>query len=171
GEAFDKVAKMLDLGYPGGPIIDKLATQGDLSYVRFPKAYLGEESLDFSFSGLKTAVLYHLKSLSRNQIEKHRADIVACFQSAVVDTLVDKTLAAARKLAVKTIVVAGGVACNSFLRKTFQQRCNEEGLKLIIPPPILCTDNAAMIARAGLFKLQQGEHSPFDLSPQPSLKL
>jgi len=171
GEAFDKVAKMLELGYPGGPIIDKMAENANKGYVNFPRALLSEDNFDFSFSGLKTAVLYYLRSISTEETDRYKADIVASFQEALVEVLVEKTCKAAEKFEVNNIALAGGVACNSYLREQMKLRADEKGLNLYIPAPILCTDNAAMIACAGLHKLQQGEKSSFRLAPKPSLKL
>jgi len=171
GEAYDKVAKMMELGYPGGPIIDLMAKNGADDFVKFPRAMLNEANHDFSFSGLKTAVLYYLKKKARQEIEEHKSDIVASFQAALVDVLIEKTIRAAIDQKLKTIVLAGGVACNSYLREKFSSRANEEGMDLYFPAPGLCTDNAAMIACAGYFKLKSGLTSNFDLSPKPSLQL
>ena len=171
GEAYDKVAKMMNLGYPGGPIIDKLAETGDENFVEFPRAMRSEDNFDFSFSGLKTAVLYYLQRLDRKAAAEHINDIVASFQAALVDVLIEKTIHAAKKMKTKSIALAGGVACNSYLRKKMELRAEREGLKLFVPSPILCTDNAAMIACAGFFKLQNGEKSSYNLSPKPTLML
>lgn len=170
GEAFDKVAKMLSLGYPGGPIIDRLSREGNPVAVSFPKAYLSRDSFDFSFSGLKTAVFYFLRSeapwlLNRDlagDIPSRRMtispgsprveDVVASFQKAAVDVLVDKTISAALSEGVKDVVVAGGVAANSLLRGELNKAAGEEGLRVHIPRPAYCTDNAAMIACAGYHK-------------------
>lgn len=171
GEAFDKVAKMLNLGYPGGPIIDKLATQGDENYVHFPRSIIKENEFNFSFSGLKTAVLYYLKQLSEDERQHHVADIAASFQAALVEVLVEKTVAAAKNRKIKHIVLAGGVARNRFLRNMFQQRAEIEQLQVYIPEPILCTDNAAMIAWLGYYKLQEGLKSDYNLAPVPGLKI
>lgn len=171
GEAFDKVAKMLDLGYPGGPIIDKISIQGDKNFVHFPRSILKENEYNFSFSGLKTAVLYFLKQLSKTEIKKHEADIAASFQAALVEVLVEKTINAAKARKIRQIVLAGGVARNNSLRTLFKKRANVENLELYIPEPILCTDNAAMIAYVGYQKLQQRITSDFDLAPVPGLKL
>jgi len=153
GEAFDKVSKLLGLGYPGGPVIDRLAREGDPEAVRFPRAYLEKDSLDFSFSGIKTAVLHHVRQHGANRV----ADIAASFQQAIVDVLVDKTLAAARQCEVQRVVVTGGVAANSQLRRTIQAACAEAGLQLVIPHPRLCTDNGAMIAAAAHCRWSRGE--------------
>jgi N6-L-threonylcarbamoyladenine synthase len=171
GEAFDKVAKMLNLGYPGGPIIDKLATQGDENYVHFPRSIINENEFNFSFSGLKTAVLYYLKQLSEDERQHHVADIAASFQAALVEVLIEKTVAAANNRKIKHIVLAGGVARNRFLRNMFQQRAEMEQLQIYIPEPILCTDNAAMIAWLGYHKLQKGIKSDYNLAPVPGLKI
>lgn len=171
GEAFDKVAKMLDLGYPGGPIIDKLASRGNTAYVQFPRSIMKKNEYNFSFSGLKTAVLYHLKQLPGQEKQHHIADIAASFQAALVEVLVEKTIAAAHDRHIKEIVLAGGVARNSFLRHTFQARARIENLQIYIPEPILCTDNAAMIAWLGFHKLQRGIKSDYSLAPVPGLKL
>ncbi len=171
GEAFDKVAKMLDLGYPGGPIIDKLATRGDENHVQFPRSFLKKNEYNFSFSGLKTAVLYYLKQLPGQERQRHIADIAASFQAALVEVLVEKTIAAANDRGIKEIVLAGGVARNSYLRNMFQQRAKTESLRIYIPEPILCTDNAAMIAWLGYQKFQMGIKSDYNLAPIPGLKL
>jgi N6-L-threonylcarbamoyladenine synthase len=152
GEAFDKVSKLLGLGYPGGPVIDRLAGQGDPQAIRFPRAHLERESLDFSFSGVKTAVLHYVRKHGPSQV----ADVAASFQQAVVDVLVDKTLAAARQCHASRVVVTGGVAANSQLRREMQKACAGAGLQLVIPHPRLCTDNGAMIAAAAHWRLHQG---------------
>jgi N6-L-threonylcarbamoyladenine synthase len=157
GEAFDKVSKLLGLGYPGGPVIDRLARDGDPKAIRFPRAYLERDSLDFSFSGIKTAVLHYVRKHAPKQV----ADLAASFQQAVVDVLVDKALAAARQSAAGRVVVTGGVAANSQLRREMQTACTEAGLQLVIPHPRLCTDNGAMIAAAAHWRFQQG-HAGLD---------
>lgn len=171
GEAFDKVAKMLDLGYPGGPVVDKLAAKGDETFVQFPRSIMKKDEYNFSFSGLKTAVLYYLKQISEEEVQKHKADIAASFQAALAEVLVEKTVSAAKDRNIKEIVLAGGVARNSYLRNQFNRRAQDENLQIYIPEPILCTDNAAMIAWLGYHKLQQGFVSDFDLAPVPGLKL
>jgi len=171
GEAFDKVAKVLDLGYPGGPIIDKVSKGGKADFVRFPRAYLEEGSFDFSFSGLKTAVEIYVSRLSQEKLERHRIDIAASFQEAIVEVLVDKGIRASILKKVKNIALAGGVARNSCLRDRVESEAKKHDLKVFYPSPILCTDNAAMIASAGDFRLSRGERSSFDLNAIPYAKL
>lgn len=171
GEAFDKVAKMLNLGYPGGPIIDRIAKDGDPSFHEFPRSWLDKNSLNFSFSGLKTSVLNYLKSKSEEFIEKNVANITASFQAAVSDVLVKKTIMAAKNNKVKKIALTGGVARNSFLRQYFQKQADSENLELYFPSPDFCTDNAAMIGKAGIYHLKQGNTSDFSLDANPNLKL
>ncbi|MGE5587617.1 MAG: tRNA (adenosine(37)-N6)-threonylcarbamoyltransferase complex transferase subunit TsaD [Clostridia bacterium] len=167
GEAFDKVARVLGLGYPGGPAIDDAARGGDPNAVRFPRVFLEEGSYDFSFSGLKTAVVNHVRKAASANL----ADVAAGFQEAVVDVLVEKTVRAARAKGVKTVALAGGVAANSRLRERMAARSSEAGLKLVSPSPGLCTDNAAMVACAGYFRLARGERSPLELRAVPDLGL
>lgn len=171
GEAFDKVAKVLDLGYPGGPIIDKVSKGGKADFVRFPRAYLEEGSFDFSFSGLKTAVAIYVSRLSQEKLERHRIDIAASFQEAIVEVLVDKGIKASILKKVKNVALAGGVARNSRLRDRLEMEAQKHDLKVFYPSPILCTDNAAMIASAGDFRLSKGERSNFDLNAIPYAKL
>lgn len=160
GEAFDKVAKLLGLPYPGGPHVSKMADQGDSGAIKFPRAWLEEESLDFSFSGVKTAVLNHCNQQKQKNNSLNLEDICASFQEAVVEVLVEKTLLAARKTGVTTVVLGGGVSANPRLRSAFQHRCAEEGLNFHVPKPIFCTDNGAMIALAGYYKyLEKGAMS------------
>ncbi len=158
GEAFDKVAKMLGLGYPGGPVIEKIAREGNPEKISFPRPYL-LGSLDFSFSGLKTAVLYHIRKYGCEDVE----DIAAGFQAATVDVLVKKTLMAAEAMGVKTILLAGGVARNTALRLRMEQEAANKGLSLFRPSPELCTDNAVMVAGIGFVKLREGERSSLSL--------
>ena len=170
GEAFDKVAKLLNIGYPGGPAIDKLSQKGNRNFFRFPRAFL-KGSFDFSFSGLKTAVaLYVSKRLSQNS-DFSTTDIAASFQEAVVDVLVEKTIKAALSENVKKIACVGGVARNSRLRKEFRQRCKDKNLKVFFPSSVLCTDNAVMIAACGDFHLKRGERSSLDLNAVPQAEL
>ncbi len=164
GEAFDKVAKMLGLPYPGGPVIDRLAIQGDASGVRFPRPMLKKANLDFSFSGMKTSVLTYIESLGDQLDENKIADIAASFQEAVVDVLLQKTLRAARAEGLSRIVVAGGVACNSGLRQEFLNTCCKESLDVYFPSPVLCGDNAAMLAVAADEYLARGACSCNDLN-------
>ncbi|NIR46924.1 tRNA (adenosine(37)-N6)-threonylcarbamoyltransferase complex transferase subunit TsaD [candidate division KSB1 bacterium] len=171
GEAFDKVAKMLELSYPGGPAIDKLAKDGDPEYISLPKAKFKDNSLDFSYSGLKTAVLYHLQNLDSQERHRHKADIAASFQKAAIEVLIENSLKALEEHEIDELALAGGVACNSYLRKHLHQESNRRRFKLYVPPVNLCTDNGAMIARAGYFYLEKGERSEYTLSPKPSLSL
>jgi len=171
GEAFDKVAKVLELGYPGGPAIEKAGLDGNPHSIDFPKALLERDNLDFSFSGLKTAVLYHAQSLGQEKMRQLRADIAASFQQAVIEALVFKAFAALQIHDCKTLVIAGGVARNQQLRRRFEDDCRKSGVTLRIPHPDLCTDNAGMIARAGHMRLSRGESSDFDLDCAPNLSL
>ena len=156
GEAFDKVAKLLELGYPGGGIIDRLSREGNRDAIPFPRILLETDSLDFSFSGVKTAVLNHVKGLGEKPSSSQVRDIAASFQEAVVDTLVSKVFRAARQERIQEVVVAGGVACNSRLREKLLRQGEVGGVSVFFPPPSLCTDNAAMIALAGFDLLQEG---------------
>jgi len=165
GEAFDKVARLLGLGYPGGPAIQKIAVDGDPSAFKLPRALL-PGSHDFSFSGLKTAVLRLVKSFDGKQLPV--ADIAASFQEAITDVLIEKTLQAAREFGAKQILLAGGVAANARLREQIVARAN---LPVLIPPPKLCIDNGAMIASAAWWHVQRGEKSGWDLDVVPSLRL
>jgi N6-L-threonylcarbamoyladenine synthase len=160
GEAFDKIAKLLDLGYPGGPVIEKLAAQGRDDVIDFPRAYLSRDSLDFSFSGLKTAVALYVKRWLEQEQRNPRvtvADIAASFQAAVVDVLTDKVAAAAGRAKVATAVLAGGVARNNRLRIIMQERMAREKVDLYISSPEFCTDNGAMIAVAGYHRIMSGQ--------------
>jgi len=169
GEAFDKVSKLLGLGYPGGPVIESLAQHGDPEAVEFPRAYL-PDSLDFSFSGLKTAVANYLRNDDRGE-RGGLSDICAGFQKAVADVLVRKTEWAVRKERVKRVVLAGGVASNGALRDRFLSLAGEGKLEAWIPPRSLCTDNAAMIASAGYQHFQAGKTVGMDLNPEAYLPL
>lgn len=172
GEAFDKVARFLDLGYPGGPLIDKLAATGNPTAVDFPRAWLGEEArFDFSFSGLKTAVINHLYHARRRGEEISIPDLVASFQEALVEVLVEKTVAAAKAYKAKTVLLAGGVASNSHLRRRMNERlaATLPSVFLHFPPLELCTDNAAMIAAAAYPLYRQGIFAPLNLNAQPGL--
>ena len=178
GEAYDKVAKMFGLGFPGGPVIDQLAKEGNPEFVRFPRSYLEPDSSDFSFSGIKTSVLYWLRDHGFHSNENlppipsgQLRDLCASFQAAVVDVLVRKTVQAALKLGVKDVAVAGGVSANSELRKRLQAAANENLFRLFIPEFEYCTDNAAMIAQLGWMKLKSGIRSDFHLSAVPNLSI
>jgi len=164
GEAFDKVAKMLGLGYPGGPIIDKLAAAHDDGGIVFPRPMLKKDNFDFSFSGMKTAVLNYLHQLDSSPDEAITSHVACAFQTAVVDVLTRKTLRAARTESLNRIVVAGGVACNTGLRRKFMELGKNSDIQAFFPPPILCADNAAMLAVAGDYYLSQGVTSELDLN-------
>ncbi|MBN2104577.1 tRNA (adenosine(37)-N6)-threonylcarbamoyltransferase complex transferase subunit TsaD [bacterium] len=170
GEAFDKVAKILDVGYPGGPAIEKLAKDGDPDYIRFPRARLKAAGpYDFSFSGLKTSVLNHVQSIGREQTRIHIRDIAACFQEAVTAVLVDHTLRAAQEHQISQICLAGGVAVNKFLQQAMIHAACRSNKHVFWPTAVLCTDNGGMIARAGYFYLKKKQKSSFRLSPVPAL--
>lgn len=171
GEAFDKVARVLELGYPGGPAIDRTARGGDPAAVDLPRAYLEEGSLDFSFSGLKTAVINYIHRAGQRGEIVNKKDLAASFQQAVVDVLVDKTIAAAGRYGIPVVMLAGGVAANSALRKQLSEKAGDKGIKLVFPPPVLCTDNAAMIACAGYYKYLREDFAPLTLNAVPNLKL
>ena len=174
GEAFDKIAKLLDLGYPGGPVIEKLAQAGRPDAIDFPRAYLSKDSLDFSFSGLKTAVALYFRKWRDNEAKENTisvADIAASFQTAVVDVLVDKVLAAADRMGVSSVVLAGGVARNSYLRKKLKSIMAERGIDLFAPSPEFCTDNGAMIAIAGYHKRLRGESDSLTLDARSRFPL
>lgn len=171
GEAFDKVARAIGLGYPGGPLIDKLSKKGDKEAIDFPRTYLENDSLDFSFSGLKSSVLNYLNNSKMKGISIVKEDVAASFQQAVIDVLVDKTIAAAKKYEVDTIVIAGGVAANSGLREELRKRTNKNQFKLMVPPLSLCTDNAAMIGCAAYYDYVNGYTADMYLNAIPNLKL
>jgi N6-L-threonylcarbamoyladenine synthase len=162
GEAFDKVAKLLGLPYPGGPRVSAEARAGNSAAIKFPRAWLAEESLDFSFSGLKTAVLNHCNQSRQMDIPLPLADICASFQEAIVDVLVEKTMLAARRHNVRTIVLGGGVSANPRLREAMSSRCQQEGKTLFVPRPSFCTDNGAMIAMAGFYYSRESEPGSYD---------
>ena len=173
GEAYDKVAKLLGLGYPGGPVLDNLSQEGNADAVKFPRGHLAR--YDFSFSGLKTAVRNHIALfMSKDRGMDPRLNIkniAASFQAAVIDTLVDKTMQAAIETGVNKVVVAGGVAANSLLRKQMKEESQKRNLDLYLPSMNLCVDNAAMIGLAGYLHFQRGETSGLDLNPIASLSL
>jgi len=169
GEAFDKGAQLLGLDYPGGPAIDRLAQQGNPEAIAFPRSYLKKGSLDFSFSGLKTALLYRLQAMPEQARTARAADFAAGYQEAIVTVLVAKAFAAVRSTGVRALAVVGGVSANSRLRALLQQRANSESLHLSLPLLAYCTDNAAMIAAAGRQALCAGLRAPLDLDAQASM--
>lgn len=171
GEAFDKIARVLGLGYPGGPLIDKLAKEGNKNAVEFPRVRMDKNSLDFSFSGVKTAVINYLHKLEQNGEEYNKADIAASFQNAVTDVLCEHTIEAAIIKNSKTIALAGGVASNSALREKMTNEVKKHGIDVIYPSPILCTDNAVMIACAGYYGYLDGDFADMTLNAVPSLQL
>ena len=170
GEAYDKVARTIGLGYPGGPKIDKLAKMGNAS-IPFPRVYLEPDSYDFSFSGIKSAVLNHINSCKMKNEDVITADIAASFQEAVVEVLVSKTVKAAKAYGLKRIAIAGGVAANSCLRSKLKEACKAEDFELQYPSLPYCTDNAAMIGAAGYFDYMAGKRHGLDLNAIPNLKL
>lgn len=171
GEAFDKIARVMKLPYPGGPYIDRLAKTGNPEAIAFPRALVGRDNFEFSFSGLKSAVLNYLHSAAQRGEEVDNADVAASFQAAVVDVLVSKALQAAHKCKVKKIVLAGGVAANSGLKFRLKQQCQQANLALYYPETILCTDNAAMIACRAYYQHLIGQYADLHLNAIPSLKL
>lgn len=166
GEAFDKVAKLLGLGYPGGVAIDRLASRGDPEAIGFSRPYISKDTFDFSFSGLKTAVLKFVKD--KKDIQGVINNLAASFQEAVVDVLVDKAFHACNTTGVNRLVVAGGVACNSRLRGRLLERAGSEGVEVFIPPPFLCSDNGAMVAVVAYHLLKKGRRSSPSLNASPS---
>lgn len=171
GEAFDKVARAIGLGYPGGPLIDKASEIGNSKAIDFPRVYFGGGSLDFSFSGIKTAVLNYLNNMEQKGEQYHVEDVAASFQQAVVDVLVKNTILAAKNRNISKITLAGGVASNSLLRKQLKETAGETGINVYYPKPILCTDNAAMIACAAYYEFKKGNISGMNLNAVPGLKL
>ena len=171
GEAFDKVARAIGLGYPGGPKIDKAAREGDPDAIIFPRAKVRENEYDFSFSGLKSAVLNYLNSCNMKGEKINTADVAASFQKAVVDTLVGHSMQAASDRGVKKFAIAGGVASNSSLRKAFEEECAERGIEFLNPEPVYCTDNGAMIGVAGSYEYLLGYRSGLDLNAVPNLAI
>lgn len=171
GEAFDKVARSLGLGYPGGPLIDLMAREGNREAISFPRTYLEPDSLDFSFSGLKSAVLSYLNQMKMKGEPIVVADVAASFQEAVIDVLTDKTIRAAMNSNVGTLVLAGGVAANSRLREVMCEKAHAKGIELLFPPLELCTDNAAMIGCAGYYAYLKGHVADMSLNAVPNLAL
>lgn len=169
GEAFDKVARAMGLPYPGGPFIDKLAAEGDKGKIEFPRVFLDDKTYDFSFSGLKTAVLNHLNAAKQRGEEVDIKDVAAGFQQAVLDVLVEKSFRLAKEVGRDKIVIAGGVAANKGLRNMLEERGSKENVGIYYPSPMLCTDNAAMIGSAGYYNYINGKTSPFDLKVMPNL--
>jgi N6-L-threonylcarbamoyladenine synthase len=171
GEAFDKVARLLGLGFPGGPALDRMARDGDPDAIRFPRAMESSGDYDFSMSGLKTAVLRFVKQERAAGRDLHLPDVAASFQEAVVDVQVAKTIAAARDLSVPTVLLGGGVVANSRLRERLVAEGEAAGLRVLVPPLDLCTDNAAMIACLGAARAREGERTTLDIGADPQLRL
>lgn len=171
GEAYDKIARALGLGYPGGPLIDNISKKGNKVAIQFPRVYLENNSLDFSFSGLKSAVLNYLNSCKQKNIEIIIEDVAASFQEAVVEVLVNKTIQASKDKKCKTIAMAGGVASNSRLRQLIKEKCYENNKTCLFPSQILCTDNAAMIGCAAYYKYIKNEFADSKLNAVSNLKL
>ena len=171
GEAFDKVARAIGLGYPGGPKIDKVSKEGNPNAIAFPRAKVADSAYDFSFSGLKSAVLNYLNGCKMKNIPIVQADVAASFQKAVVDVLVEHAMHAVEEYGFKKFAIAGGVASNSALRSAMEEACKKRGVAFYHPSPILCTDNAAMIGAAAYYEYLAGTRSSWDLNAVPNLKL
>lgn len=171
GEAFDKVARAIGLGYPGGPKIDRVAKEGNPDAIVFPRAKVNKSVYDFSFSGLKSAVLNYLNHAAMTGEKVDQADLAASFQKSVVSVLVEHTINAAREYGIRQVAMAGGVASNSALRAAMREACDREGLSLAIPSPIYCTDNAVMIGVAAFHEYEAGTRSGWDLNAVPGLRL
>ena len=171
GEAYDKVARAIGLGYPGGPKIDRIAKEGNPDAIQFPKAKVNDAEYDFSFSGLKSAVLNYINGCKMKGETFDPADLAASFQKAVVEVLVGNSMRAAEKLGMKKFAIAGGVASNSALREAMEEACEKRGMKFYRPSPIYCTDNAAMIGAAAYYEYLAGTRSGWDLNAVPNLKL
>lgn len=171
GEAFDKVARAIGLGYPGGPKIDRVSKEGNPEAIEFPRAHVENSPYDFSFSGVKSSVLNYLNSCEMKGEEVVEADVAASFQKAVVDVLVEHSVNAVRELGMNKLAMAGGVASNSCLRAAMQEACEKEGIELYYPSPVLCTDNAAMIGAAAYYEYIKGVRHDLDLNAVPNLKL
>lgn len=171
GEAFDKVARAIGLGYPGGPKIDRQAKLGDPQAIVFPRASIAENPYDFSFSGLKSAVLNYLNQCEMKGETYNQADVAASFQQAVVDVLTDHAMLAMEETGMKKLAIAGGVASNTALRQSMQEACSAKGIRFYSPSPVLCTDNAAMIGAAAYYEYRRGIRHGLDLNAVPNLKL
>lgn len=171
GEAYDKVARALGLGYPGGPKIDRLAKEGNENAIEFPRAKFHDETLDFSFSGLKSAVLNYLNKSKMKDEQINKADVAASFQKAIVDVLKNNVFLTCERRNLKKIAVAGGVASNSYLREALIKEGAKKGIEILFPDPILCTDNAAMIGSAAYFKFMEDSESDLNINAKPNLKL
>ena len=171
GEAFDKVARAIGLGYPGGPKIDKLAKEGNSDAIEFPRAHVDDAPYDFSFSGIKSAVLNYINSANMQGKEINRADVAASFQKAVVDALVSRAVRLAKECGMDKLAIAGGVASNSALRAAIQEECTKNNISFYSPSPVLCTDNAAMIGAAAYYEYIKGIRHGYDLNAVPNLKL
>ena len=171
GEAFDKVARSIGLGYPGGPKIDDLSVQGDPKAIKFPRASVEGAPYDFSFSGVKSAVLNYINGCKMKGLEYSQADIAASFQEAVTDVLVAHTMLAAENYGIHKVAMAGGVACNKGLRRKMKEQCGHRKYQLYYPEPVYCTDNAAMIGAAGYYEFINGRRDGWDLNAVPGLKL
>ncbi len=171
GEAFDKVARAVGLGYPGGPKIDKLAKEGNPKAIDFPRAHVEGSPLDFSFSGIKSSVLNYINSCEMKNIDFNKADLVASFQNAVVDALVSRAMLAVEQCKVNKLAIAGGVASNSALRGAIEEACKKNNIEFYCPSPIFCTDNAAMIGAAAYYEYMAGTRHGLDLNAVPNLKL
>ena len=171
GEAFDKVSRALGLGYPGGPIVDRLAKQGNKNAIDFPRACLHEDGYDFSFSGIKSSVLNYINSMKMKGLNIVNEDVCASFQEAVVDVLTQKAIKACKDKGYDTITLSGGVACNSSLRERLKELGEKEGINVKYPPLVLCTDNAAMIGCAGYYRYIAGKRDGMDLNAVPNLKI
>lgn len=171
GEAFDKVARAIGLGYPGGPKIEKKAKEGCDTAIPFPKAKIAESPYDFSFSGLKSAVLNYINGCKMKNQEINEADIAASFQKSVIDVLVEHTIHAAKEFGIHKFAIAGGVASNQTLRKAMEEACEENRIEFYHPSPVYCTDNAAMIGAAAYYEYQNGTRHGWDLNAVPNLRL
>lgn len=172
GEAFDKIARVLGLGYPGGPLIERLAREGDEFAIELPKPMINErDHYDFSFSGLKTAVLNYVNQKEQKGEEINHADLAASFQRTAVDILIARVLQAVEAKQVKTVILSGGVAANGRFRELLKEQLDPLGVDLYFPPPVLCTDNGAMIGSVGYFLYQKGEFAGMELNAQPNLRL